>query len=1185
MKYWNILLIYPVIIAVVCISAGCGTKNSKNSDTTSHNPKQLALTYLSENKLEEATAAFTKAIEVNPDDQSNYTILTRLYLLQKNYNAAEKLAKDGLNINPNNKKLRLILAEIYTRKNDRKEAVNELKKILDHDPEYVKAYYKLAELAASASDKKYYLLKVQGLVPANIVPRLQLTELLAGERKTDSALFYLQSVKKIAPAFSDATKKYYQKAASLLHADQPAKALSYLQQFHKLMKITSQYVSGRNKIEIPETLAGHFQFDTNLRNLVLDTSLLSDHADQNAILNNMKFTNASKITGLNLRKVSNAKYGVLAVTDYDVQGNMYVYASYPASGRSPQCNLLVTEIGDFKTCKVIGGIDHKAYDLDAAFADYDNDGYQDLFIATTTNIIVYKNNGDGSFSKIKEDIGLHNTDHVSNILFADLDQDGDLDMYLSRKKGNKFFRNNGDGHFTDDSAVRGLTKGIQSTDMDFGDWDSDGDLDIIALYEDGNVQLFNNNRHSNFKNISNSAGLQDPKCNGVAVAFGDYNNDGRLDICTVGNEKCALLRNEPDHGFVMDSKASEQISNALKGIKVYDVAFLDFDNDGHQDILIAGINKDNSKAGVKLFHNDRAKGFIDRSDLLPQEPIQAYHIGIADFNFDGDRDMFLAGPSGTQLLRNDGGNQNNYVQIQLTGLSFGNSKNNRLGIGAQIELKAMDLYQLKTVKGPLTEFGVGPRRRIDAVRIIWPNGVPQTVLDPTHKQRILEKEQLKGSCPYLFTWNGKKYEFLKDMMWRSALGMTLAIHGEDTIYAYSGPSKEYLLIPGEKLKSKNGIYSIKVTEELWEAVYFDKAALVAVDHPDSVHVYVDERFQSPPYPGSKLYLVPHQNLPVSAVDKRGNNLLPEISAYDFQYISNFSLGKYQGLAKEHDLILDLGNKAHNDSLFLFLRGWILPTDASINTELTQTDKYKLQPPSLQMINKEGKWQTVVKNIGYPMGRNKMVVVNLSGKFLTAHDRRVRIRTNMQIYWDHIFFSAGKTKAPVKMQDVKMVNARLSYRGYSASYRKGGPYGPYWLSYYKVTKGQKWRDLTGYYTRYGDVLPLLQKADDKYIIANAGDEISIDFDATHLPQLPKGWKRDFLIYSEGWVKDGDLNTTCGQTVEPLPFHEMPSYPYGKNITYPTDKAHREYQKKYNTRKVTTEDFKNVLRLGSFEKTGK
>ncbi|HEY5326650.1 MAG TPA: CRTAC1 family protein, partial [Mucilaginibacter sp.] len=825
-------------------------------------------------------------------------------------------------------------------------------------------------------------------------------------------------------------------------------------------------------------------------------------------------------------------------------------------------------------------------DLDAAFADYDNDGYQDLFIATTKGILLYRNHGDGTFSRVTGDIGLRNTGNATKMLFADFDQDGDLDLYVAQKGANKFFRNNGDGTFTEKANAMGLGGDPQGTiDMDFGDWDDDGDVDIVGLNENGGIQLFNNNRHSNFKDISDSVGLRNPAYTGTAVAFGDYNNDGMLDIVVAGgaNGKCSLLKNTV-HGFVIDP-VSKMLSNALKGITIKDVAFFDFDNDGHQDLLVAGLNADKSKSGIRLFHNDTTKGFRDVSYLLPKNSIQAQHIKIGDLDLDGDEDILLSGPTGIRMLRNDGGNMNRYIQVELLGLSYGNSKNNRLGIGAQVEAKAGNLYQRKTVSGAITDFGVGTRGKIDAVRIIWPNGVPQTIVAPSRNQKILEVEQLKGSCPFLFTWNGKNYEFIKDMLWRSALGMPLAIHGNDTSYSFSDASKEYLLIPGEKLKPKDGRYNIKITEELWEAVYFDKVGLVAVDHPDSVDVYADERFVTPPFPGKKVYQVANKHLPVSAKDEKGNNLLPKVSAYDFQYASNFSLGKYQGLARDHDLILDLGDKAYRDSLLLFLRGWIFPTDASINTAMAQSDKYIVHPPSLQVINKKGEWETVIKNMGFPMGRDKMVIADLSGKFLTANDRRVKISTNMQIYWDQIFFSAENVKAPVKMHNLNMIAANLNYRGYSADYRKGGPFGPEWFDYYHITKGQKWRDLTGNYTRYGDVLPLLQKADDEYIIADGGDEISIDFDAGQLSDLPKGWKRDFLIYSEGWVKDGDLNTANGQTVAPLPFHKMPSYPYGKNIAYPTDKKHQEYQQIYNTRKVTTSDFKNALKTASVKSTAK
>jgi tetratricopeptide (TPR) repeat protein len=1176
----------PCIIITLCIMlAGCRGKSEHSQETAKMSPQDLAFQYMQENRLDEAEAAFIQAIEANPRDLVNYNELSSLYLLKKNYDEAEKEATKGLVIKPDNADLRLILVEALTLKGNREQAVNELKKLIDQDPRNVRAYYKMAGIGPSDPDqtwKKTFLLKVISLAPANLVPRLQLAELLAGSGQSDSSLYYLQSIKKIASEFSPATETLYQKAVGILQGNQPAKALPFIKDFHDLMKVTPEYASDDEGINLLPFIAGYPQFTSSQFSQGLS-------AGPGDLLHSMKFTDASKDAGLLLGSTAKADRSVLAIADYNEKGNIYIYASFQSGSSATGRHLFTNKTGGgaLEECKACADFDLEGEDFDAAFADYDNDGYQDLFLFTTKGVVLYRNQGDGNFSKIKEDIGLSSTGIVRKVLFADFDQDGDLDLYVAQKGGNKFFRNNGDGTFSEQAGQMGLIGNPLGTiSMDYGDWDGDGDLDIVALGEKGEIQLFNNNRHSNFKDISDSAGLKNSPVAGSVIAFGDYNNDGATDIFVAGgvDGKCLLYKNDGDHGFVIDS-ASNGFGNLLQGIKVYDATFFDFDNDGRLDLLVAGVSEDNTKRGIRLFHNDSTKGFSDATYLLPQTATEAHHIAIDDFNLDGDEDIFLTGPNGVQLLRNDGGNMNHFLQVQLVGLTYGNSRNNRLGIGALVEAKSGNLYQMKTVKRPLVQLGIGARDSVDAIRIVWPNGVPQTIVDPSRQERLIEQEKLKGSCPFLFTWNGKKYEFVKDMLWRSALGMPLAFHGKDTSYAFCDASKEYLLIPGEKLKPKNGLYSIKITEELWEAVYFDKAALVAVDHPDSIDTYVDERFVLPPFPGKKIYRVADKYLPVSATDGKGNDLLPKISRYDFQYASNFSPGKFQGLAEDHELILNLGDKANADSLLLFLRGWVYPTDASINTSMAQSQKYKVRAPSIQVINTKGEWETVIKNMGYPMGRDKMVIADLTGKFLTANDRRIKISTNMQIYWDHIFFTTGTVKSPARMTDVKMVSAKLGYRGYSESYRKGGPYGPEWLDYYTTTKGQKWRDLTGYYTRYGDVLPLLKSGDDQYIIANSGDEISIDFDAKRLPVLPKGWKRDFLIYSEGWVKDGDLNTAYGQTVEPLPFHKMPVYPYNKDVVYPADEAHKRYRQKYNTRKITTLDFKNALKPGSIESTQK
>jgi hypothetical protein len=243
--------------------------------------------------------------------------------------------------------------------------------------------------------------------------------------------------------------------------------------------------------------------------------------------------------------------------------------------------------------------------------------------------------------------------------------------------------------------------------------------------------------------------------------------------------------------------------------------------------------------------------------------------------------------------------------------------------------------------------------------------------------------------------------------------------------------------------------------------------------------------------------------------------------------------------------------------------------------LSQSDKLKVVAPVIQVINKQGEWETVIDNVGFPMGKDKTIISDLSGKFLTG-DHRIRIRTNMDICWDYIFFSGTLSDESVISTILSPASADLHYRGFSAGFRKGGRFGPHWFDYSSVSKDPKWLDLKGNYTRYGNVLPLLTGTDNRYIISNAGDEVTIKFDGTLLPVLKPGWKRDFLINFVGWVKDGDLNTAYGNTVLPLPFHGMKSYPPSPADIYPDDPELQKYNNEYNTRVVSQEGYLNAIK---------
>jgi hypothetical protein len=491
-----------------------------------------------------------------------------------------------------------------------------------------------------------------------------------------------------------------------------------------------------------------------------------------------------------------------------------------------------------------------------------------------------------------------------------------------------------------------------------------------------------------------------------------------------------------------------------------------------------------------------------------------------------------------------------------------------------VELKTGDLYQIKYMEQPSMHFGIGDQDSADVIRVVWSNGVSQNRFKPQKNQKIVEKQILKGSCPYLFGWSGNEFEFISDVLWPSALGMPLGIMAGEPMYAFPNSTDEYLRVPGERLKIIEDSYLLQFTTELWETPYLDKIKLMVIDHPKDVEVFIDETFIPPPYPEFRIYSYKEKNLPVKALDSNGNDQLQKISLRDNEHIANIYPDLYQGVTEFHDLILEFENLNTTDSLFLFLQGWLFPTDASINVNLSHSDSLGSIFPYLQIPNERGEWKTMIKNIGFPKGKNKTMVIDLTNKFI-SDDYRIRIRTNMQIYWDHAFIANSHHDKNINTLELKPIFADLHYRGFSKISQKNHS-SPHIPNYYSVETGQKWRDLIGTYTRYGDVLELLMESDNKYVIMNSGDEITLLFVASNLPNLPIDWTRDFLFYNDGWLKDGDLNTARGKTVQPLPFHGMVSYPEGAENKYPLDEEHNSYRKKYNTRKITTDDFRGFLK---------
>ncbi|MBD0776977.1 VCBS repeat-containing protein [Maribacter sp. ANRC-HE7] len=1179
---------YPIWSLLLILNLNCKNTNNKEPNTPQEHEvviekdanqiknnkklsaRALGLAYLEENKLEEAAVQFQILIELAPDEPIGYTNLGIVYLRMGKYKDAESILLKAKELAPDDPDIRLNLSKVYEMTSDKEKSIEELKESIEISPDHVESLYSLVQTYSGSSDKnsmkewERYLNKIVKAAPTNIVSKLYLTELLLKKGDQDGAIKQLEEIAQIFPDFPVEAKEYYDLTLEQLHSNKPKEAITSFLIFHNYLKLTTGYQTGIKE------LRGSSGGNVGHPVISFSKSTVSVMNTDGSILESIRFIDATASAYLETTAV-NSNYSNLALGDIDSDGDTDVF--YSSNGSH---YLFQDEFGSYENIINTSNIVINGNVRHSSFADFDNDGHLDLLILKEKGVQLFKNVSKGKFQDLTPSaIASHTEISATTSLFLDMDHDGDLDLFLGGKS-DLVYRNNGNGTFKDVTPEMGFGLNISvSRDADFGDFDDDGDIDFLVTREDGNNILYSNLRRGKFSDVTAEAGIT-PMSGSGASAVGDYNNDGYLDIfiTSLDGSGSKLFKNK-NNGTFKEDKAASKAFSALNLTKIQDVTFLDFDNDGHQDILVVGENQEPDKRGIFLMHNNGRGYFTNKSNLLSKNVVAGKEVALGDYNSDGDLDFYLVDLNGKlRLLRNDGGNNNHYLQMKLVGLKAGSAKNNHFGVGAKIEVRAGDLYQMQVVTSPNIHFGMGDRTKADVVRILWTNGVPQNIFSPGSDEDLIEAQELKGSCPFLYTWNGTEFVFVKDMMWRSALGMPLGIMGGKETLAFANASQEYLKIPGELLQEKDGKYTIQITEELWETIYCDEIKLIAVDHPKGSEIYVDEKFIGPPYPELKVYNIKNPQLPLTAMDGNGTNLLEPISKKDHRYISNFKREKFQGITEMKELILDLGDIRDTENLNLFMNGWIFPTDASINTALSQSENLTIQQPSLSVINAEGEWEEVIPNIGFPSGKNKTVIIDLSDKFLSA-ERKVKIRTNMEIYWDYIFSAYDGHTEEVTITKNNPEQADYHYRGVSKQYRKGGRYGPHWVDYYDITKGQKWRDLTGTYTRYGDVTELLKDADDMYIIANAGDETTISFDVSKFPKLKDGWKRDFLIYSVGWVKDGDLNTSTGQTVTPLPFHGMSMYPYGENEHYPTTKQHLEYQKKYNTRKVGNSAFRSLL----------
>lgn len=792
--------------------------------------------------------------------------------------------------------------------------------------------------------------------------------------------------------------------------------------------------------------------------------------------------------------------------------------------------------------------------------DWNNDFRPDLLLSGAGGVRFVEQTRAGGFADVTAKTGLPPSivnGPATGAWAFDIESDGDLDIVLGTPSGPPVvLRNNGDGRWAvlhPFAKVAGL-RGFASADVT-----ADGNPDAALLDGAGRLTIFKNERSGRFSPLP-ALPASGPL---IALAPADADSDGVVDVTTLGAD--GVVRRVSVRDDAKQPWKTAELARATLPLKPgARLIWADLDNNGGVDFLVTG--PEGSEAWL---------GGTDGKFLPLAGPVGARSVAAAE-PFTSERlDLIGVDASGQALrLTNKGAKTYRREVVRFRSQGRGNNRINSFGVGGEMEVRAGLLYQKFPVLGPTVRFGLGENAQPDCIRINWPNGVFQSECKGLPANNVFAAiQRLTGSCPWLFAWDGKGMKYVTDCIWRSPLG--LRINAQAT--AGIGPTQDWVKLRGDQLQPRDGFYDLRITADLWETHFFDHLGLMTVDHPVGTEIFVDERFALPP-PPLKAYATTAPRSFARATDDKGADVAETVRARDRRYLDTFGRGQYQGVTRDHWVELTLPTDAPRiGPLWLVANGWIHPTDSSINVALSQNRR--AAPPtglSVETPDGRGGWRIVRRDQGFPEGKIKTVLMDLTHLWKPGETRRLRLRTNLEIYWDSLGWAAGLPQTPLKTQRLALAGADLRYRGFSATHQADES-SPELPDYETVAVTHPiWRDLEGFYTRFGDVRPLLQAIDDRYVIMNAGDELALRFPAAPAP--PPGWTRDFVLVGDGWVKDGNFNTAYATTVLPLPQHVLKNYdaPLTSLEDDPAFRAHRADWQTFHTRWVSPASVGQALR---------
>jgi Tfp pilus assembly protein PilF len=1083
-----------------------------------------------------AKTDLTLATQIAPGEPASWANLGILEVRQQELDVAyEHLAK-AQSLAPDNSRIEQLLGDLEGRRGKLPEAIGHLKRAVQLDPTNAKALYLLAEqterqgAGTGEAEALATFRKVLAMYPDNTAVLLEVARLAAKTGKPEVVGDAVSRLRQQSSTWQDAAKQQMAVLDKAASGPNPRSATLQVAFLRNILLREPDYRRASGVVKTPAVFVG----EPFLKFIRLPSPTVEAAPADSA----MTFTS---------QPVEVPASGPVFWTRpvwLDDSGKPYVLWADSAGIHIPGGATLQTS-----------GASNAALNPNSvALADLNYDFKTDVVIAGSAGIRIYQ-----------QDTPQHFTDVTSRSTIPadilrgsytgawpfDIDLDGDLDIVLTVAGGEPIvLRNNGDGTFGIVRPFPGVTGGSSFAAADL---DGDGNPDAAFVGSDGKLSVFVNQRFGHFKPraVPNSA------ASGIAaVTAGDVNSDGSLDLVLLKQDGTISRLSSSSENEKWDTSDLAKASSPAAGRA--SIALADFDNNGRLDLLTG--------SGEVFLADER--GFSKLASTAGLSSAVA-----VDLNGGGRLD--IAGVSGGKpvLLTNRGAKNYHWQVIRVrASAAHGDQRINSFGIGGEIEIRAGLLAEKQSITSPLLHFGLGEKTGTDLARITWPNGLIQVEFELSANQSILATQRLKGSCPSLFAWDGKQMRFVKDgAPWSPALGL----HINAQKVANIRQTEEWFKIPGDEVAPRDGYYDLRITAELWEAFYIDHYSLMVVDHPQGTDVYSDERFSVPP-PKLQLYATSTTQPFARALDDRGNDVAAIVRETDQNYLDTFGRGTYQGVTRDHWVELELPENApRTGPLYLIAEGWTHPTDATVNIALGQGKGPAPAGLRIETLGSDGRWRVAKSDLGFLAGKLKTAVLDISDVFPAGVPRKLRLATSMEIYWDRLAWASGVSDKLVHTQKIALAGAELRPRGFSliTSANASSPEIPH----YEQLAGtsQKWRDMEGYYTRFGDIRELLEKVDNRYVIVCAGDEMRLRFAAPTVP--PKGSVRDLIMIGNGWIKDGDYNSVFSQTVLPLPYHEMKDYtvPPGKLEDDPVYRMHPQDWQLFHTRYVAPEVFRTAL----------